>query len=148
LVNQAGTTMSDIVASVRRVTDIMSEISLASQEQITGIEQVNIAISEMDSATQQNAALVQDAAEVSTLLQGHAKQQSQLVSRFILDSNDGPKSAVYTAPAAAAHAAPAINPPPPARKPAAIAASRPVSQPAPRPAAPKAKPKNDDWEEF
>ena len=61
LVHQAGTTMSDIVSSVQRVTDIMSEISAASQEQSAGIEQVNQTVTQMDEATQQNAALVEEA---------------------------------------------------------------------------------------
>src|SRR5471032_645451 len=62
LVQQAGSTMDDVVASVRRVTDIMAEITSASSEQSTGIDQVNIAISQMDQVTQQNAALVEQAA--------------------------------------------------------------------------------------
>ncbi|NEL42356.1 MAG: methyl-accepting chemotaxis protein, partial [Xanthomonas perforans] len=61
LVQQAGTTMADIVASVQRVTDIMGEIAAASQEQSAGIEQVNLTITQMDEATQQNAALVEEA---------------------------------------------------------------------------------------
>ena len=62
LVNQAGSTMEEIVSSVRRVTDIMAEITSASNEQETGIEQINQAITEMDAVTQQNAALVEEAA--------------------------------------------------------------------------------------
>jgi methyl-accepting chemotaxis protein len=62
LVQQAGNTMGDVVASVRRVTDIMGEITSASSEQSIGIDQVNIAIGQMDSVTQQNAALVEQAA--------------------------------------------------------------------------------------
>ncbi|RBD10420.1 methyl-accepting chemotaxis protein, partial [Xanthomonas oryzae pv. oryzae] len=61
LVHQAGTTMAEIVASVQRVTDIMGEIAAASQEQSSGIEQVNLTITQMDDATQQNAALVEEA---------------------------------------------------------------------------------------
>lgn len=62
LVDEAGSTMADIVSAVQRVTDIMSEISAASLEQTTGIEQINQSIGQMDSATQQNAALVEQAA--------------------------------------------------------------------------------------
>ena len=62
LVDNAGNTMQDIVASVRRVADIMSEITCASQEQSAGIEQVNLAVTQMDEMTQQNAALVEEAA--------------------------------------------------------------------------------------
>jgi methyl-accepting chemotaxis protein len=61
LVVQAGTTMEDVVSSVRRVTDIMAEIMLASQEQSFGIAQVNTAMTQMDTVTQQNAALVEEA---------------------------------------------------------------------------------------
>ena len=61
LVDQAGATMGEIVASVQRVTDIMAEISAASQEQSAGIEQVNQTITQMDETTQQNAALVEEA---------------------------------------------------------------------------------------
>ncbi|MDG6745573.1 methyl-accepting chemotaxis protein, partial [Staphylococcus aureus] len=61
LVHQAGSTMGEIVASVQRVTDIMADISAASQEQSSGIEQVNQAVVQMDETTQQNAALVEEA---------------------------------------------------------------------------------------
>ncbi len=63
LVDEAGSTMKEIVTSVQRVTDIMSEISAASQEQGSGIEQVNQVVTQMDEVTQQNAALVEAAAE-------------------------------------------------------------------------------------
>ena len=72
LVEQAGRTMSDVVDSVRRVTDIVAEISSASQEQSTGIEEVNRAITLMDEATQQNAALVEQDAAAAQSLQDQA----------------------------------------------------------------------------
>ncbi|MES2263481.1 MAG: methyl-accepting chemotaxis protein [Pseudomonadota bacterium] len=87
LVDQAGTTMQEIVASVRRVTDIMLEISSASQEQTSGIEQVNQAIGQMDQVTQQNAALVEEAAAAAEAMQEQAAKLAQVVSRFKLDSN-------------------------------------------------------------
>jgi len=71
-VAEAGRTMEEIVASVRRVTDIMGEISSASQEQTSGIEQVNQAIAQMDQVTQQNAALVEEAAAAASSLQEQA----------------------------------------------------------------------------
>ncbi|SFU98857.1 methyl-accepting chemotaxis protein [Pseudoduganella namucuonensis] len=89
LVDQAGSTMQDIVASVRRVTDIMADISAASMEQESGIDQVNRAITEMDAATQQNAALVEQAAAAATSLQDQAATLAQLVSTFRLDGEDG-----------------------------------------------------------
>ncbi|MGE5652229.1 MAG: methyl-accepting chemotaxis protein [Bacillota bacterium] len=84
LVAQAGATMEDIVASVKRVTDIMSEITCATQEQIAGIEQINQAIIEMDSMTQQNAALVEQAAAAAQSLQDQARHQEQVVGVFKL----------------------------------------------------------------
>src|SRR5690606_6992504 len=72
LVNQAGTTMGEVVSSVRRVTDIMGEIMAATDEQSTGIEQVNQAITQMDQVTQQNAALVEEAAAAAESMQDQA----------------------------------------------------------------------------
>lgn len=84
LVDQAGVTMEEIVVSIKRVTGIMSEIMLASQEQTTGIEQINEAIVQMDDVTQQNAALVEEAAAAATALQNQADDLSELVSTFQL----------------------------------------------------------------
>jgi len=84
LVDQAGATMQEIVASIKRVTDVMSEITAASQEQSAGIEQVNQAISQMDQVTQQNAALVEEAAAAAASLQSQAENLSQVVSVFKL----------------------------------------------------------------
>ena len=86
LVGEAGKTMDDVVASVRRVTDIMSEITAASEEQSAGIEQVNQAITQMDEVTQQNAALVEEAAAAAESLQDQARNLSQVVNVFQLDS--------------------------------------------------------------
>ena len=86
LVGDAGNTMDEIVTSVRRVTNIMGEISAASTEQEAGIMQVNQAISEMDSVTQQNAALVEEAAAASESMQDQARHLEQVVSVFKLDS--------------------------------------------------------------
>jgi methyl-accepting chemotaxis protein len=86
LVNQAGATMDEIVDSVKRVTDIMSEISAAGREQEAGIEQINTAISEMDTVTQQNAALVEEAAAAAESLQDQAANLAKVVSVFKLDS--------------------------------------------------------------
>lgn len=84
LVDQAGLTMDEIVVSIKRVTGIMSEIMLASQEQTVGIEQINEAIAQMDDVTQQNAALVEEAAAAATALQNQADDLSELVSTFQL----------------------------------------------------------------
>ena len=85
LVEQAGSTMAEVVGSVRRVTDIVGEISAASQEQSTGIEEVNRAITQMDEVTQQNAALVEEAAAAAQSLQDQAGKLAQVVSVFKLD---------------------------------------------------------------
>ena len=84
LVENAGTTMAEVVASVQRVADIISEISAASQEQTTGINQVNQAVTSMDEATQQNAALVEEAAAAAESLVEQAVQLSDVVSVFKL----------------------------------------------------------------
>jgi methyl-accepting chemotaxis protein len=85
LVGKAGATMSEIVASVKRVTDIMQEISLASGEQQSGIEQINQAISQMDAMTQQNAALVEEASAASEAMRGQASEMEDVVSVFKLE---------------------------------------------------------------
>ncbi|USX25394.1 methyl-accepting chemotaxis protein [Oxalobacteraceae bacterium OTU3CINTB1] len=84
LVGQAGATMERIVGAVKSVTDIMGEISMASQEQEAGIAQINHAIAEMDTVTQQNAALVEEAAAAAEAQQDQAQQLSQLVGVFKL----------------------------------------------------------------
>ncbi|WP_411833511.1 methyl-accepting chemotaxis protein [Pseudoxanthomonas mexicana] len=82
LVNQAGSTMCEIVASVQRVTDIMAEISAASQEQSVGIEQVNQTITQMDETTQQNAAMVEEASAAARSMEEQAIALTQAVSVF------------------------------------------------------------------
>ena len=110
LVDDAGSTMQEVVASVRRVTDIMGEITAASQEQTTGIEQINQAVIQMDSVTQQNAALVEQAAAAAASLQHQAGSLAQVVGVFKLHHSDAlhvlpttpnqvpPKVAVSTLP--------------------------------------------------
>ena len=77
-------TMSNVVDSVRRVTDIVSDISEASREQTSGIDQVNQAIMQMDSGTQQNAALVEEAAAAAQSLQTQAAKLAEVVGIFKL----------------------------------------------------------------
>jgi methyl-accepting chemotaxis protein len=84
MADSAGATMTEVVASVKRVTDIMGEISLAGQEQSAGIAQVNQAIAQMDQVTQQNAALVEEAAAAADSMQEQAKQLSAVVGTFKL----------------------------------------------------------------
>lgn len=83
----AGTTMQEVVASVKRVTDIMGEIAAASQEQASGIEQVNRAVSQMDEVTQQNAALVEEAAAAAGSMQDQAHALVRAVGVFRLSED-------------------------------------------------------------
>ena len=89
LVEQAGGTMQEVVNAVKRVTDIMGEISAASTEQSQGIEQVNRAITQMDETTQQNAALVEEAAAGAESLQDQAASLSQAVAVFRTSGGGG-----------------------------------------------------------
>jgi methyl-accepting chemotaxis protein len=93
LVAQAGTTMQDVVASVNRMTDIMGEITAASREQEDGIAQVNKAVVEIDSTTQQNAALVEEAAAAAGSLRSQADTLRALVSAFSLHAHEGQQHA-------------------------------------------------------
>jgi methyl-accepting chemotaxis protein len=122
LVEQAGKTMDEIVTSVKRVTDIMAEITAASQEQSQGIEQVNQTITQMDEVTQQNAALVEEATASARALEEQAGGLAQSVSRFNLGG-----SAAAAAPARPAAPAAATRP----ARPAAPAAARPKAAAAP-----------------
>ena len=95
LVEQAGSTMNDIVASIKRVTEVMTEITHANSEQSSGIEQVNEAIIQIDDMTQQNAALVEQAAAAARSLQEQASGLQQLVSVFRLDAGQGLAAQAY-----------------------------------------------------
>ncbi|MFS2216536.1 methyl-accepting chemotaxis protein [Telluria sp. Tellsp104] len=131
LVDQAGMTMSEVVDSIRKVSDIVAEIASASGEQSTGIEQVNNAIADMDSSTQHNAALVEESAAAATALRDQADKLAEVVALFHIDSK------AMTAP----KAAPA---PTPSR--AVVPVKTSVRKPAPK-AAPKAA-ATEEWETF
>ncbi|MBP6900683.1 MAG: MCP four helix bundle domain-containing protein [Burkholderiaceae bacterium] len=162
LVGDAGQTMAEIVTQVRRVNDLISEISAASAEQTSGIGQVGDAVAQMDQVTQQNAALVEESAAAAESLRVQAGQLSQAVAFFTLEGREAkPAPAAVPAkpvakPAAAVAAVPAKPRPAPA-KPVASAT------PAPRPAQPAIKPAakpaatasaastpadDDDWTSF
>jgi methyl-accepting chemotaxis protein len=140
LVDQAGSTMNEVVASVRRVNDIISDIAAASREQTAGIEQVNEAISQMDHVTQQNAALVEQAAAAAASMQEQAHQLSAVVSVFKVHAEDALRTDPMPAMSAAA-AGPALKAPmkplvqPPKTKPVARLA-------------PASRGNAEDWEEF
>ncbi|HMW22080.1 MAG TPA: methyl-accepting chemotaxis protein [Burkholderiaceae bacterium] len=166
LVQDAGVTMTDLVASVRRVTDIIGEISASAREQNEGIRQVNHAVTRLDEMTQQNAALVEESAAAADSMREQAQRLNQLVLKFEVGTHDGlgspasthtpalghamhtthtahtahkaakPHSAHVKTPAAAKPAAAA---PKPATAPAAsAAASAAAMPPAPAPAMPAA----------
>ena len=101
LVDQAGNTMQEVVAAIRRVTDIMGEISAASREQREGVDQIGEAITQMDQVTQQNAALVEEMAAAAASLQTQSHQLVQTVSVFRLQDRpqDGAQQAAGNAPA-------------------------------------------------
>ncbi|MBP3982194.1 MCP four helix bundle domain-containing protein [Acidovorax sp. JG5] len=160
LVDKAGATMTEVVASIRRVTDIMGEISAASSEQSAGVAQIGEAVMQMDQATQQNAALVEEMAAAASSLNAQAGELVQSVSVFRLDA----RFAGGAAPVAA-RARPAAVPAPSASALRATGAVRaagkgqgaskaPTRLAAPAAAAPKsAAPAHksgaeDDWESF
>ncbi|QJD98992.1 methyl-accepting chemotaxis protein [Massilia forsythiae] len=138
LVGEAGVTMEEVVDSVKRVTDIMSDIANASAEQSAGIEQVNLSIIEMDGMTQQNAALVEQAAAAFQSLQDQASELQRVVSIFKLSEGEVAQAAQAAPapsakPAATAVAARAVT------VAGAAAAARPqLKKPAPARTAPKA----------
>jgi uncharacterized phage infection (PIP) family protein YhgE len=88
LVDKAGETMTEIVGSIRRVTDIMGEISSASSEQSAGVSQVGEAVNHMDQATQQNAALVEEMAAAASSLKSQAQDLVQVVAIFKLNEGE------------------------------------------------------------
>ena len=90
LVHEAGDTMEEIVTSVKRVTDIMDEISAASLEQSSGIEEVNLAVTQMDSVTQQNASLVEQSAAAATSLEEQSQALMDAIGVFKLVTKTGP----------------------------------------------------------
>ncbi len=140
LVDQAGTTMADIVASVQRVTNIMGEISSASQEQYSGIEQVNQTVTQMDETTQQNAALVEEATAAARAMEEQAQQLTETVAVFKLAAQAPVArqlSAIASAPGNARSAAR-----PAARTTVAAAAPRPVRT------ASATTADQSDWQEF
>jgi len=143
LVDKAGKTMEEVVASVRRVTDIIAEIADASVEQTAGIEQVNGAIAAMDQATQQNAALVEESAAAAAAVREQAAALGRATGGFVLAGPADTKSDKSASPAPK----PRLPQTAPAPARAAVAAlSKTVKSPPPARRSPS---KTDvDWEEF
>jgi methyl-accepting chemotaxis protein len=109
LVNESGTVLVEIVDSVKRVTDVVAAIALSSREQAAGIEMVNKAVAVMDSGTQQNGALVEQASAAAQALTEQAGALTQLIARYNVGGEHSAKAASHTTPAtrAATRAAPA-----------------------------------------
>lgn len=157
LVDKAGETMTEVVSSIRRVTDIMGEISAASSEQASGVAQIGEAVQQMDQATQQNAALVEEMAAAASSLKGQAQELVQTVAVFHAAEGGGHADAGRTIsrhlPMQALSRGAS-----PARTPVKTLAPRPPAAPAkslPKPAAatPAAKKPtpaggDEDWETF
>jgi methyl-accepting chemotaxis protein-1 (serine sensor receptor) len=135
LVSRAGQTMREILEAVGRVADIMGEISAASQEQSTGIEEVNRAVTQMDQATQQNAALVEQAAAASASLEAQSHALQQAVTNWRIVQN-APQPATRRASTVAT----------PAGKPAAVQAAPATPRQEPRLAATATA--DGDWKTF
>jgi methyl-accepting chemotaxis protein len=156
LVDKAGATMTEVVAAIRRVTDIMGEISAASSEQSAGVGQVGEAVTQMDQATQQNAALVEEMAAAASSLNSQAGELVNAVAVFRLaqDGAGAPHRASAT-PIAAPAPRPAVKAPV-SKAPAIsrLAAPKAARAPAaPAKAAPSPAPKaagggEDEWESF
>jgi methyl-accepting chemotaxis protein len=145
LVQDAGSTMNEIVASVQRVTDVIGEITAAATEQSGGIAQVNSAIGSLDQMTQQNAALVEESAAAAESLRDQAQRLNGVVATFNLGQGHAeapPRIATATrAPRAAAPT------PAPYRAPAAPAPAATPAAPAPKAAA-LAEAGSTEWEAF
>jgi methyl-accepting chemotaxis protein-1 (serine sensor receptor) len=161
LVDQAGRTMTEVIGAVQRVTDIMGEIAAASEEQSSGIDQVARAVTQMDEVTQQNAALVEEAAAAAQSLEDQAGKLRTAVAVFQLEEGDfkAPAAQIVRRPAAkpavrkkvpatasarASTATPQLTQAPAA---AATPAAAPVKAPAKAPALPAAA-SDKDWETF
>ncbi|GAB3356188.1 MULTISPECIES: methyl-accepting chemotaxis protein [Giesbergeria] len=164
-VAQAGQSMAEIVEGVRRVTDLIGEITASSTEQRDGIAQVNVAITNLDQMTQQNAALVEQSAAAASAMRDQAQRLAEVVSVFNVGASattvarPAPPVRTATPPVRARTAAPAVAAPSAKPRPAVSARSstpapapvRAPAAPAPRlvaAPAPKAARNDDDWESF
>jgi len=158
MADQAGETMTEVVQSIRRVTDLMGEINAASSEQASGVAQVGEAVTQMDHATQQNAALVEEMAAAAGSLSGQAQELVQAVAVFKLDASQSGSSAYSTPTARPAPKAAPVRMPAAPRKPAALKAApakpvpaKPAALHAPQPTQPAKAASagaDDDWESF
>lgn len=130
LVNESGKTLEDIVQSVKRVTDMMEEISTAAREQSSGIDQVNSAIAQMDEMTQQNAALVEEASAAGEAMAEQSRGMMQLMDFFTIDHNSRAPQMQMAAPTASAPM------------------SQPMAAPSQNHGAQMSNSDDDEWQEF
>ncbi|WP_175022995.1 methyl-accepting chemotaxis protein [Rugamonas rivuli] len=143
LVEQAGTTMQEVVASIKQVTDIVGEISAATQEQNDGIAQVHQAVTQMDETTQQNSALVEQTAAAAQTLRDQADKLEQVVSAFKINASH----VAHKAPARpAARAVVAVAAAPKTPRPKVAAKAAPAA--APKKLKTSAGDSSGEWEEF
>jgi methyl-accepting chemotaxis protein len=145
LVKGAGKTLDDILGGVKRVADIVAEIAAASVEQASGIDQVNAAVTQMDEMTQQNAALVEEAAAAANSLEDQAVKLRQQMALFNIGQQAHMAAAQPASPQAARDNAASRS-----GKPAPAVRSTSPVKPKPKPKAPSraAAPKDDGWAEF
>jgi len=108
LVEEAGTTMGEVVQAVKRVSDLMGEITAASLEQLTGIEQVNTAVAQMDKVTLQNVGLVEEASAAAQSMAAQSSTLREIVSIFKLGAD--PSRADFPTPRVAVAASPSAKP--------------------------------------
>ena len=144
LVDKAGSTMTEVVGAIRRVTDIMGEISAASSEQSTGVSQVGEAVTQMDQVTQQNAALVEEMAAAASSLSQQAQALVGAVEVFKLDSTQAPRNALPAGSGFTPAKAPPLHPLAPSGARTALAAKKPAAPVSHQPA----KVNSDEWESF
>ncbi|WP_300298318.1 methyl-accepting chemotaxis protein [Ferrovibrio sp.] len=165
LVNQTGSSLTDIVNAVKKVTDIVAEIAAASREQATGLDQINTAVGTMDEMTQRNGALVEETSASAQNLAGQGRQLAELVGFFKTGESSAPVVPATTIPTRVVSAKPGKVTPVVSSlvsRPASKPASRPMVKPVAKPVAtikPAVKPvvvaatasppdEGDDWQEF
>jgi methyl-accepting chemotaxis protein len=158
LVDQAGTTMTEVVSSIRRVTDIMGEISAASAEQSAGVAQIGEAVVQMDQVTQQNASLVEEMASAASSLKSQAQELVTTVAVFKLAQGQGSHLPQHSSPVKAPEVRPSPSTPQAAKRPVTSAPKKPALAGKRQALAAPAKPaatspsgpaaSSDEWESF
>ncbi|BCM25432.1 methyl-accepting chemotaxis protein [Methyloradius palustris] len=147
LVENAGKTMEEVVNSVKRVSDIIGEIAAASQEQSAGIAQVNDAVIKMDDMTQQNTALVEQAAAAAESLMEQANDMMQAVSVFVIEGSVRPNSNKHSSAIPSSYRPQAMSAAPAIAAPGMNSSARAIPPSAAK-VIPTTGTNNDDWEEF